>query len=143
MNKGVLAKIKKRNTYFELEITSSFSFSHFLSSSPSVLFEILLFNNLVIIESRVFLKNYSEYDTKNFYLTFCFSKKKIWFEHSLNFYITYKYVRASSLTSSLLPSSPSSPSETIASQSFSLFTISSIRSAPQLSQGPAPMGQLS
>ena len=141
MNKGVLAKIKKRNTYFELEITSSFSFSHFLSSSPSVLFEILLFNNLVIMESRVFLENYSEYETKNFDLTLCFMH--LWIDCSFNCYITYKYVRASSLTSSLLPSSPSSPSETIASQSFSLFTISSIRSAPQLSQGPAPMGQLS
>ena len=52
----IVRRIKNCNSYFEFEMTSSFSFSHFLSSSPSVVFEILLFNNLVIIESRVFLK---------------------------------------------------------------------------------------
>ena len=60
-----------------------------------------------------------------------------------SYIITHKKVRASSLTSSLLPSSASSPSDMISSQSFNLFTISSMRSAPQLSHGPAPVGQFS
>ena len=56
--------------------------------------------------------------------------------------ITHKYVSASSLISSLFPSSPSSLKAMISSQSFSFVTISSIRSAPQLSQ-LAPVGQFS
>ena len=64
-------------------------------------------------------------------------------ENINSYIITHKKVRASSLTSSLLPSSASSPSDMISSQSFNLFTISSMRSAPQLSHGPAPVGQFS
>ena len=56
--------------------------------------------------------------------------------------ITHKYVSASSLISSLFPSSPSSLKAMISSQSFSFVTISSIRSAPQLSR-LAPVGQFS
>ena len=126
-------------TYFEFEMTSSFSFSHFLSSSPSVVFEILLFNNLVIIESRVFLKQ----EIMTFMGAIYIMAVKSSNENTTFHKVTHKNVRASSLTSSLLPSSASSPSVMISSQSFNLFTISSMRSAPQLSHGPAPVGQFS
>ena len=43
------------NTYCDVDKTSSFSFSHFCSSSSSVVWDILLVSNLVIIWSRVFL----------------------------------------------------------------------------------------
>ena len=130
------------NTYFEVDKTSSFSFSHFCSSSSSVVWEILLVSSLVIIWSRLFLcgrENTFEY--MYYIIEFCNSVNMTLSRITL-YNITHKYVSASSLISSLFPSSPSSLKAMISSQSFSFVTISSIRSAPQLSQ-LAPVGQFS
>ena len=60
------------NTYFEVDKTSSFSFSHFCSSSSSVVWEILLVSSLVIIWSRVFLCGYKNaFEYMYYIMEFC------------------------------------------------------------------------